>query len=175
MVSTGRQLHNWPPQHKTWVKELRWECIYHKYTNFFLSLTNVMVRGVSLNNPTAAAHDFKSSTFERDNERGETQRSSSLVFCSIFQHLRHNRQKNNKATRSWGLSEPYSAFSPSSSRGSWRNMQKKKKRKERISGWWLKLLFRKIINHRMKLFHFPYYSALENNSDLHFILAYRHF
>lgn len=35
-----------------------------------------------------------------DKQRRETQRSSSLMLCSIFQHLRRKRQKNNKATRS---------------------------------------------------------------------------
>lgn len=59
-----------------------------------------MVEGVSLNNPAAAACDVKILHYEGTTSRGKLQRSSSLMFCSIFQHLRHKRQKNNKATRS---------------------------------------------------------------------------
>lgn len=117
-------------------------------TQISSSLTNVMVQGVSLNNPAAAACATLNPQLRGDNKRRESQRSSSLMFCSIFQHLQHNRQKNNKATRSWGLSEPHSTFPPSSSQGRWRNMLEKKN-----SGWRPKLpnySLKKIINHSLK-------------------------
>lgn len=110
---------------KEWKNRVGRAFITSKYTYFLLSLTPVMVQGVSLNNLTAAVSTLNPPVCG-DNERRETQRSSSPMFCLIFQHLQHSRQKNNKATRSWGLSEPHGAFSPSSSLGTGKKMMYEK-------------------------------------------------
>lgn len=102
----------------------------HVNTQISSSLTKVMVPGVSLNNPAVDACDSESSTLKRTTK---TRRASSLMFCSIFQRLQHNRQKNNKATRSRGLSERRRISPPSSSQGTRRKYAWTKLREQRKS------------------------------------------
>jgi len=54
---------------------------------------------------------------EGEEEEEELAGPSALVFRSISQHLRHDRQKNNKATRRRGPSELLTAVSSPSSPG----------------------------------------------------------
>lgn len=72
-----------------------------KHTNFLLFDDRYGWRCQSKQSSRSRVRTLKSPALSTgDKQRRETQRSSSLMLCSIFQHLRHKRQKNNKATRS---------------------------------------------------------------------------
>lgn len=108
-----------------WMISVESAFITSKYTNFFLSLTNVMVQGVSLNNPTAAVCDFKSSAWKGTTRKGKL--GGHRLSCSVqyFNTFNTSVKRIIKQQGHGSCLNLTALFPPSSSQGRGQNMQKK--------------------------------------------------
>lgn len=122
LVSTGYKI-SWQTGGKERKSRVESAFITCKYTNFRLPLTNVMVRGVSLNNPTAARVWLYILDFGGQREKG-----NSAVIASLFNISTPSNTTVKRIIKQQGHEACLNLtalFPPSSSLGRSRNMQEK--------------------------------------------------